>query len=526
MKSKCLFTDGVSRGRVLSIAVADAVGVAVALFAAVFLRLGWEEGAGYLQSHGVALLASWGVFMLMLGISGMYESDLLHRLGRTLAAAFVSVAIGTLLVIALFYATLSLHIGRGVFLRFAVLVLVTTITIRFVYRAVYSLACMSQRTLVVGTNGEVRNVIDLVQQHPHSGIHIVGLVHVGKDWGLVGKSIHGHPILGTDESLDLLIKKHQVERLILAAPAELEPLLQRRLRSFRYRGVALVDYVSLHEELTGEISLEHIDEEWLFTAAMNNSRFHIRYLKRLTDIGISLFGIVVSAPLMAVAAVLIKLSSSGTVLYRQERLGLDCTPFTIFKFRTMYADAESRTGPVWATEDDPRITPVGKWLRKFRIDELPQLFNVLRGEMSVVGPRPERTVFVNQLSMQVPFYAERLLVKPGITGWAQVNLPYAASIEESRHKLQADLYYIKNLSFLMDLYILSKTVKIVFFGRERAKQRAALAATVKVQAPQQACFSFPTSDTASPQKAPGEVPPPVREPASTVSQYLQPTSAS
>lgn len=440
------------------------------MFAAVFLRLGWEDGIDYLQSHQVAILISWGVFMLALGIGGLYESDQLNRLGRTLTAASISVLIGTALITTIFYATLSLKIGRGIFVAFAVLVLMTVVSMRLIFRLISGMGFLTQRSLIIGTNGEARNVIRLVRQFAHSDVKIVGLVRCGPEGSHVGSLVDGVPVLGDADSLEKLAKLHQIERLILAAPDELDPGLMKRLRSFRYRGLGLSDYVSLHEELTHEISLEHINEEWLFAASMNTSRFHTRRLKRVTDIMAAVVGLVLSAPIMAVAAVLIKLDSRGPVLYRQERMGRDSAPFMIFKFRTMYEDAESRTGPVWATEDDPRITRVGKWLRKFRIDELPQLANVLSGEMSMVGPRPEREIFVKELSRKLPFYAERLLVSPGLTGWAQVMLPYAASIEESRRKLQADLYYIKHMSLTTDILIILKTVKIVLFGRERAPQ--------------------------------------------------------
>jgi exopolysaccharide biosynthesis polyprenyl glycosylphosphotransferase len=249
-------------------------------------------------------------------------------------------------------------------------------------------------------------------------------------------------------------------------------VLLRSLRTFRYRGLAIVDFVTLYEELAQEIPLDYINDEWLFLASLNNSRIHIRRFKRLTDVLVAVIGLVITAPLAGLAALLIKLTSSGPILYRQERLGRDSTPFLLFKFRTMIADAESETGPVWAADNDPRITPLGKWLRKARIDEIPQLVNVLRGEMSLVGPRPERAIFIQKLTKKIPFYAERLLVTPGITGWAQVMAPYAASIEDTRRKLQYDLYYIKHMSFFLDTFIFLKTVKTMFFGRERGKARA------------------------------------------------------
>lgn len=460
-------TSRVPRKKLL-LALADGICTAVALLVAVFLRLGWQDGLAYLQARQVAIALSWAVFMVAFYLGGLYESDRLQRPGSTLASAVVSVALGGMLVTAIFYATLSLEIGRGIFLGFAAFVFVAIISMRLVYMAASRRGFMSQRCLIIGNEGEARKIVDLVRQHPHVGIKILGLIHCGGERERVGKFVDEYPVLGTVETLDRFVELYDIERLILAATADVEPILLKRLRSFRYRGLALVDFVSLHEELAQEIPLDHINDEWLFMASMNNSRIHVRRLKRLTDIAAATIGLSLTAPIVALAGVFIKLTSRGPILYRQERLGRDSVPFTLLKFRTMRADAESLTGPVWATEDDPRVTPLGRWLRKFRIDEIPQLMNVLRGEMSLVGPRPEREVFIKKLSEKIPFYAERLLVPPGITGWAQVMHPYAASIEESRHKLQYDLYYIKHMSFLLDVYILLKTVKTVLFGRERA----------------------------------------------------------
>ena len=452
----------------LLIALADGVCTAWAMFAAVVLRLGWQPGLEYLQTHRGGIVMAWAVFLVAFYIGGLYEADRLQRLGRTLAAAIISVALGASLVTVIFYATLSMEIGRGVFLGFAMFVFLAIIFMRMLYMAATRRGFMSQRCLVIGADSEARKVIELVNQHAHAGVKILGLIHCGNDRDRLGRFIEEYPILGTLETLEKFVYLYDVERLILAATAEAEPVLLRRLRSFRYRGLALVDVVSLYEELAQEIPLDHINDEWLFMASTNNSRIHIRRLKRLVDVVVSLVGLIVLAPAAAATAFLIKLSSPGPILFRQERLGRDSVPFSLMKFRTMAEDAESETGPVWASEDDPRVTPIGKWLRKFRLDEIPQLWNVLRGEMSLVGPRPEREVFIKKLSEKIPFYAERLLVPPGITGWAQVMSPYAASIEESRRKLQFDLYYIKHMSFFLDTYIFIKTLKTIFFGRERS----------------------------------------------------------
>jgi exopolysaccharide biosynthesis polyprenyl glycosylphosphotransferase len=384
-------------------------------------------------------------------------------------AAVTALLGGILLATALLWATSSWQSARGLLLVFAILALLAVLAMSVIHRMMRSLGFMTSRCLVIGANDDARRVIDLIHRHPHAGMQVVGLIQCGEEPGTVGTFVGDYPVLGTDASLAELVGLHRVDQIIVAAPSEVGTELLRRLRSFRYRGVVLADYVSLHEDLTQEIPVDDINDEWLVAAAMNNSRPHIRRVKRAVDIAASLGGLILAAPIAAVAAVLIKLDSPGPVLYRQERLGRDGVAFTILKLRTMIVGAETRTGPVWALHDDPRITRVGRWLRKFRVDELPQLVNVLRGEMSLVGPRPEREVFASQLEERVPFYRERFMVRPGITGWAQVMQPYAASIEDSRRKLQADLYYVKHVSFLTDLYIVLRTLHIVVSGRERSR---------------------------------------------------------
>jgi exopolysaccharide biosynthesis polyprenyl glycosylphosphotransferase len=450
-----------------ALATADAMAAAVAIVVAVFLRLGWLGGYEYLQERWVPLVVAWLAFGLAFYISGIYESDRLQNIGRMAASALLAVALGGFFLTAFFYATLQPGIGRGIFLGFAAFVLVAVVLLRILYMVAMRRGFLSQRCLIIGSNGEAQKIVDLIQKHPQAGIRVLGLIQVSHDREHIGKFIGNYPILGNLDALEKFVDLYNVERLILAIAANDEPILLKRLRPFRYRGLAMVDFVTLHEELAQLIPLEHINDEWLFIASMNNSRFHIRRVKRLVDILVSLVVAIVTLPVMAVTALLIRLTSPGPILYRQERLGRDSAPFTLLKFRTMRADAETQTGPVWAAEDDPRITGLGKWLRKFRIDELPQLVNVLNGEMSLVGPRPEREVFIRKLAEKVPFYAERLLVPPGVTGWAQVMYPYAASIEESRFKLQYDLYYIKHMSFFLDLYVVLKTFKTILFGRER-----------------------------------------------------------
>jgi len=452
----------------IALAVADAVCVAAAMFASVLLRLGWDAALEYIQARHTSMLLAWATFMVAFYIGGLYENDRLLRVGRAAATAVISVTLGSILVTVIFYATLTTElIGRGIFTGFAAFVFAAVVALRLSFITATRRGFMAQRCLVIGTNVEARKVIELIQHHPHAGIRILGLIYCGTDRNRIGQFMEDYPILGGLDTLEKFVDLYDIDRLILAATPDEEKLLLRRLRPFRYRGMALVDFVTLHEELVYEIPLDHINDEWLFMASLSTSRIHIRRLKRLVDIVVSLIGLVIGLIPLALAALAIKLTSRGPVLYRQERLGRDSTPFVLLKLRTMRTDAESQSGPVWSTDNDPRVTPIGRFLRKFRLDEIPQLINVLRGEMSLVGPRPEREVFIQKLTEKIPFYAERLLVPPGITGWAQVMAPYAASIEDSRVKLQFDLYYIKHMSFFLDILVFAKTFKTMLFGRER-----------------------------------------------------------
>ncbi len=229
------------------------------------------------------------------------------------------------------------------------------------------------------------------------------------------------------------------------------------------RGGRVIDDTAARERHVGRIDLARLEPDWLGGArAMHESRLE-RRCRRFGDILISCLFLLGTAPLMAVAALLIRIDSPGAVLYRQERVGLHGRSFTLLKFRSMRVDAESGSGPSWAAKADPRITRIGRFMRRTRVDELPQIFNVLSGEMAFIGPRPERPHFVAQLADAIPFYNDRAEVKPGLTGWAQVNFPYGASIEDARMKLAYDLYYIRHRTILLDMRILLSTIRVILF---------------------------------------------------------------
>ena len=260
-------------------------------------------------------------------------------------------------------------------------------------------------------------------------------------------------------------ESEQLDLLILAGHS-LDPATMHRAAALRLQGVLVWNLPRLFSEFAERLPAQYLDERWLATAegfrSLSEQSFQV--IKRLLDITLALVGLVVASPLLIVAAVLVKIQDGGPIIYSQERVGQRGKIFRLHKLRTMVGDAEGNTGPVWAAPGDPRVTRVGRWLRKLRIDEIPQTWNVLKGEMSFVGPRPERPVFVEALQSKYPVYALRHLIRPGITGWAQIRCPYAANEGDSLRKLEYDLYYVQNASLLFDLRIILKTISIVVSG--------------------------------------------------------------
>jgi len=279
------------------------------------------------------------------------------------------------------------------------------------------------------------------------------------------------PVTGSDDPpiTHATLERQRIWGIVVAGdPADAAVLPVRSLLDCKLRGVPVFDEPGFCELHLGRIDLDTLRPDRLLFAEGFANGWISNAVKRAFDIAVSMTLLLLTLPLMLVTALLIRLDSPGPVLYRQRRTGLHGTPFTLLKFRSMRIDAEQGGSPRWALQQDPRITRMGSFIRPMRIDELPQLINVLRGEMSMIGPRPERPHFVEQLTRIIPFYAERAYVKPGITGWAQVNYPYGASVEDARQKLSYDLYYVKNRNLLLDLLILLATVRVILF-REGAR---------------------------------------------------------
>ena len=272
-------------------------------------------------------------------------------------------------------------------------------------------------------------------------------------------------VIGSYDQLLEIVRRERIDQIVIAMPDRRGKLPVEALLTCKMQGVHVEDGTTFYEKISGKIMLETLRPSWMIFSSGFSISPLLQLLKRLGDILLAGLGLVVAAPLLPVIAMLIKIESRGPVLFTQERVGQNGQLFILIKFRSMYIDAEEATGPVYADANDPRITGVGRWLRCMRLDEVPQLLNVLRGEMSFVGPRPERPFFVQQYTKEIPYYAQRLSVKPGITGWAQVNYPYGATPEDAVEKLRLDLYYIKNMSLLLDLFIVLQTAKIAVLGQ-------------------------------------------------------------
>ncbi|MDP2307596.1 MAG: sugar transferase [Pseudomonadota bacterium] len=319
------------------------------------------------------------------------------------------------------------------------------------------------KTLVIGTGRAAHQFVAAVRAHPdHDRVYdVAGFVDHPRGEGL--QVAPSAPLLGTAAELEAVVSAHGIELIVVALPGDASSEIARQLLACKARGVRIEDMPTIYTRLMGKVPILHLPERWLiFGPEFVGTRRLAAAAFRLADIVIGLVGVVLSAPVVAIAAAAVRLESKGPAFYLQERLGQGERPFAIIKLRTMRQDAEASSGAVWSQgSGDPRVTRVGRFLRRSRIDELPQFYNVLRGDMSIVGPRPEREHFVRQLKERIPFYALRFSVKPGVTGWAQVEYRYGATDEDAAEKLCYELYAIQEMSPALYGLILLKTVQTV-----------------------------------------------------------------
>lgn len=433
---------------------------------AVYLRVGVEsyyelvERQGFLKAVLATLfcMAAFYLFDLYDFVVMHDRRELLLRLVQALGLAWTALALA-------FYAFPQVMLGRGISLIALPLALALMVGWRMSVHWLLGHPDFGEKILIVGSGNLAVDIAREMLNRPDAGYRIAGFV--GNDPDLLGKSLINPRVIGLTSELDQVVKRENIDRIIVAMGERRGQLPTKELLQMSLAGtVNIEEGASFYERVTGRVSLNMIRPSWLIFSGRGRQARISGIVRMIVHRLVALIGGVLSLPIAVVTAILVKLESPGPVLYKQERVGKNGRTFRVMKFRSMRTDAE-KSGPVWASQDDDRATRVGRFIRKVRIDEIPQFWNIIRGDMDFVGPRPERPHFVSQLAQEIPYYEQRHLIAPGLTGWAQIKYPYGASIEDARHKLEYDLYYIKNQSLVLDAIILFETIKIIVFGRGR-----------------------------------------------------------
>ncbi|WP_300667733.1 TIGR03013 family XrtA/PEP-CTERM system glycosyltransferase [Desulfoluna sp.] len=367
-----------------------------------------------------------------------------------------------LIFLSFFYMSFSQAIiSNGFFFVYIPVVVVVLTAWRFVYVFLLKSGVLSQNIFILGDSDLALDICQEIDHEIDCGYCVKGIVsrnHIPEFDSLKAPHIDSY------ENLSQIANAHSVKRIVIALNEKRGNFPVDELLMCRVNGIDVIEGHTFYEMLTGKFLVSSINPTWLiFSNGFRKSRIR-NFLKRIEDILASLLLLIVFSPIIMVTAMVIKLDSKGVIFFCQERLGLLHRPYKLYKFRSMVDNAEAVSGPVWAAKDDKRVTRVGQFIRTWRIDELPQLFNVLKGDMSLVGPRPERAHFVKKLEAEVPYYAERYIVRPGVTGWAQVRYEYGDSVDDAIEKLNYDLFYIKNMSIFMDIVIAFRTIRTVLFG--------------------------------------------------------------
>jgi sugar transferase (PEP-CTERM system associated) len=406
------------------------------------------------------------VCQLCLYYNDFYDLTLVHSNRELIVRLLQAVGAASIVLAALYFTIPALMIGDGIFVSALFVFLVGILGWRLLFNHLSGSLKLQERILVVGTGATARKVVRQILAQHDFAYSVVGFID--DDAERVGERIVNPAIVGTPADIPRLIARHEIDRIIVGLSDRRGKLPIEQLLRAKMAGVRVEDATTTYERVTGKILIDDLRPSWLiFSDGFRVSRA-TRWMKRTIDVTLAVVLAILSFPLMALTALAVWLESGGPVLYCQERVGENGRTFTLCKFRSMRTDAEKGGTPLWAKDRDDRVTRVGRFIRTTRLDELPQLWNVARGDMSFVGPRPERPYFVAELATQIPFYQQRHAVKPGITGWAQVKYRYGSSLEDAMEKLRYDLYYIKHLSVVFDLTIVFDTVKVVLFRKGAA----------------------------------------------------------
>lgn len=398
-----------------------------------------------------------GLWLLLASANDFYEL----RVSASKTATFRSLVLITLQMLIVYLLVFFLSppsaLPRLFILYYGVASFILIGLIRLFNPALAGWVSESRRVLIVGTDWAAMTIIGAIGRHAHQAYDIVGIIAEKDD---ILDELCDVPIIGTGSDIARIVHLEQVSELIVTSTRELSGETFQGVMDAYEMGVSIVPMPLLYERITGQVPVEHVSNNWAVVLPIDGASLFNPYpfIKRLMDIFASLIGMIVFIILLPFLALIIRLDSPGSIFYSQERTGLNGRVFRIYKFRSMRSDAEAKTGAVFSQKGDPRVTRVGRFMRKTRLDEIPQIINILRGDMSIVGPRPERPEHIKRLTQKIPFYRTRLTIRPGLTGWAQVRYNYGSTDEDALIKLQYDLYYIRHQSLILDMNIMVRTV--------------------------------------------------------------------
>jgi sugar transferase (PEP-CTERM system associated) len=443
--------------RTLALLLCEALLVSGSFLLATAYLVGPDTYISLVYENGILKIAGITVLTLLLShYFDLYEPQRIAGRWEIYFRLLLLLSVLSFLLAGLVYFFPDLDIGPNVLVLGVSILVVALVVWRWMYEWVLGLSAFRERVYVLGSGKRARNVVEILRARRDAGMEVVA----GSSEGVSGGELERFAA----DLRAFCTPKPSIERVIVAMEDRRKSMPVRELLDLRLRGVVIEDASAVMEKLLGKLPLDGLNPSSLIFTHGFNVKASQQILRRLVSVTASFILLAICLPFIPFIILAVRLSSPGPIFFRQTRVGLRGRLFSVIKFRTMRQDAEAK-GAVWATRNDPRITLLGRFMRRTRLDEIPQLWNVLRGEMGFVGPRPERPEFVQWLSGEIPFYELRHLIRPGITGWAQVRYHYGASLEETKQKLEYDLYYVKHLSLGLDLLIMFETVKTILLGR-------------------------------------------------------------